>query len=75
MARQLPIEYPGAICHVMARGDGRERIAHEESDRYSLIETLGEACVKTGRLMHAWISTDNSQHGGMTRGASQHGFE
>ena len=51
MARQLRIEYPGAICHVMARG---ERIAHEESDRYSLIETLGEACVKTGRLMHAW---------------------
>jgi putative transposase len=57
MARQLRIEYPGAICHVMARG---ERIAHEESDRYSLIETLGEACVKTGRCTRG-ISTDNSQ--------------
>jgi hypothetical protein len=64
MARQLRIEYRGAICHVMARG---ERIAHEESDRYTLIETLGEACVKTGRLMHAWDIDGQFAAGGMTR--------
>ena len=45
MARQLRIEYPGAICHVMARG---ERIAHEESDRYSLIETLEKRASRQG---------------------------
>jgi len=75
MARQLRIEYPGAICHVMARGDGRERIAHEESDRYSLIETLGEACVKTGRLMHAWDIDGQFAARRYDKGASQHGFE
>ena len=48
MARQLRIEYPGAICHVMARGDGRERIAHEEGDRYSLIETLEKSASRQG---------------------------
>ena len=35
----------------MARGDRRERIVHDENDRYNLIQTLGEACGKTGWLM------------------------
>ena len=59
MARQSRIEYPGAIYHVMARGDRRERIVHDENDRYSLIETLGEACDKTGWLVHRWVLMDN----------------
>ena len=72
MARQLRIEYPGGICHVMAGG---ERIAHEESDRYSLIETLGEACVKTGRLMQAWDIDGQFAARQYDKGASQHDFE
>ena len=32
---------------------------HDENDRYSLIETLGEACDKTGWLVHAWVLMDN----------------
>jgi len=45
----------------MARGDRRERIVHDENDRYSLIQTLGE-CGKTGWLMHAWVLMDNHYH-------------
>ena len=41
MARRPRIEYPGAIYHVTARGNRRERIVHDEIDRYSLIKTLG----------------------------------
>jgi hypothetical protein len=33
MPRQLRIEYPGAIYHVMNRGDRREPIFHDEYDR------------------------------------------
>jgi putative transposase len=62
MARQPRMEYPGALYHVMARGDRREQIAHDENDRYSLIETLGEACGKTGWLVHAWVLIDNHYH-------------
>jgi len=62
MARQLRIEYPGALYHVMARGDRREQIVHDENDRDSLIETLGEACGKTGWLVHAWVLMDNHYH-------------
>src|SRR6202022_237247 len=65
MARQPRIEYPGALYHVMARGDRRERIVHDEIDRYSLVKTLGEACGKTGWLIHAWVLMDNHYHAGI----------
>ena len=46
MARALRIEYPGAIYHVRSRGDHREPIFSDETDRQRLIETLGEACIQ-----------------------------
>ena len=49
MPRQLRIEYPGAIYHVMNRGDRRERIFEDEVDRQRFVATLGEVCAKTGR--------------------------
>ena len=33
MARAIRIEYGGAFYHVMARGDRRERIFHDDIDR------------------------------------------
>ena len=59
MARKLRIQYPGAIYHVMNRGDhlpapqrsrqaGREAIFEDGEDRQRLLETLTEACEKTG---------------------------
>ena len=53
MARQPRIEYPGAIYHVMARGDRRGRVVHDENDRYSLIETLGN---RNTTVSQGWIS-------------------
>jgi len=48
MARKLRIQYPGAIYHVMNRGDRREAIFEDDKDRERLLETLTEACAKTG---------------------------
>lgn len=48
MPRQLRIQYPGALYHVTARGDRREDIVHDDSDREMLLATLAEACQKTG---------------------------
>ena len=45
--RQLKVKYPGAIYHVMNRGDGREPIFREKEDRRRFMTTLGEACGKT----------------------------
>ena len=40
MARQLRIEYEGAIYHVMSRGDHREEIVHTDADRELFVDTL-----------------------------------
>jgi putative transposase len=43
MARKLRVQYPGAIYHVMNRGDRREAIFKDDQDRERFLETLGEA--------------------------------
>jgi hypothetical protein len=47
MSRKLRIEYPGAMYHVMNRGDQREDIFRDDHDRQKFLSTLGEACAKT----------------------------
>src|SRR5436190_13635848 len=55
MARKLRIQYPGAIYHVMNRGDRREAIFEDDEDRRLFLETLGEAGEKTFEaLRKAW---------------------
>jgi putative transposase len=63
LARKLRVQYPGAIYHVMNRGDRREPIFRdEEADRRRFLETLGETCAKTGRQVHAWCLVNNHFH-------------
>src|SRR5271157_1963062 len=62
MPRTLRIEYPGAIYHVMSRGNRREDIFLDEVDRQDFLKTLGEACRKTGWEVHAWCLMGNHFH-------------
>ncbi len=62
MARKLRIEYPGAIYHVMNRGDRQEPIYEDDSDRERFLETLAEACLKTAWLVHAYCLMGNHFH-------------
>jgi putative transposase len=62
VARKLRVEYPGAIYHVMNRGDRREPIFKDEADRRRFVETLGEACAKTGWQVHAYVLMPNHFH-------------
>jgi len=62
MARKLRVEYPGAIYHVMNRGDRREAIFGDDEDRERFITTLGEACAKTGWQVHALCLMSNHFH-------------
>src|SRR5438309_2187751 len=62
MARKLRIQYPRAVYHVMNRGDRRESIFHDDADRQRFIETLGEACGKTGWQVHAYCLMPNHFH-------------
>jgi REP element-mobilizing transposase RayT len=62
MPRPLRIEYPGAIYHVMSRGDRREMIFLADGDRHSLLKTLGESCAKTGWEIHTCVPIGNHFH-------------
>ena len=62
MARQRRIEFPGAVYHVMARGDRREPIVRDDGDRKAFLRTLGEMCGRTGIEVHAFVLLDNHYH-------------
>jgi putative transposase len=62
MPRPLRIEYPGALYHVMNRGDQREPIFLDDEDRGQFLRTLGEVCLKTGWQVHAYCLMTNHFH-------------
>ena len=62
MPRQMRIDYPGAIHHVMSRGDRREAIYDDDVDRQEFLKTLAEACQKTDWQVHAYCLMLNHFH-------------
>ena len=62
MGRKLRVEYPGAIYHVMNRGDRRELIFADDQDRELFVEMLGEAGEKTGWEVHVYCLMPNHFH-------------
>jgi REP element-mobilizing transposase RayT len=56
------VEYPGAIYHVMSRGNGRQNIFRGDVDRQDFLKTLAEACEKTGFQVHAYCLMRNHFH-------------
>ena len=62
MPRKLRVEYPGAIYHVMNRGDPREPIFRDDEGRKLFLGTLGECCGKTDWQVHAWCLMPNHFH-------------
>jgi len=58
----LRIQYPGSIYHVMNRGDRQEPIFGDDRDRRRFLETLTEACQKTGWQVHAFCLMSNHFH-------------
>jgi hypothetical protein len=66
MAGKARVEFEGAIFHVLNRGDRRELIFWDNADRQRSVETLAEACAKTGvRPCHK--SAKNSRRKCLTR--------
>ena len=62
MARKLRVQYPGAIYHVMNRGDRGEPIFLDDGDRELFLKTLEEVCAKTDFQVHAWCLLSNHFH-------------
>lgn len=62
MARTPRIQYPGAIYHVMARGNRKENIVLGDDDRWMFLHTLREMAKRTGIIVHAFALMNNHYH-------------
>ena len=58
----MRVEYPGAIYHIMSRGDHGEKIFLDDVDRQDFLKTLAETCQKTGFQVHAYCLMSNHYH-------------
>jgi putative transposase len=62
MPRRLRLQYPGAIYHLMARGNGRQKIVRDDVDRDQLQEHLGKAALRCGWRVYAFAIMPNHLH-------------
>jgi putative transposase len=62
MPRKARIEFPGAVYHLLDRGDRREAIFVDEEDRLAFLRTLEEVCRRTGWWVHAYVLMSNHYH-------------
>ena len=62
MTRPLRIQYPGAIYHVMARGNGRQLLFHEQDDYQRMLDGLVKTVDRTGWEVFAFVWMPNHLH-------------
>lgn len=78
MSRPLRLEFAGAIYHVTSRGDRREDIYLNDSDREKWLVVLGSVCERFNWVVHAYCQMSNHYHllietvdGNLSRGMRQ----
>lgn len=62
MPRALRYQYPGAVYHLMARGDGGKAVFETDEDRKGFLFRLGKVCESHGWRVHAWVLMSNHFH-------------
>lgn len=62
MARQLRLEYPGALYHITSRGNLKEKIFFHDQDRERFLDILKRTKERYGYLLHAYTLMDNHYH-------------
>jgi putative transposase len=62
MVRPLRIEYAGAVYHVTSRGDRREPIAKDDTDRALFLDVVGQALERFDAQAWAYCLMGNHYH-------------
>ena len=62
MFRPLRIEFPGAVYHITARGNGRENIYVDDKDRRQFLSILSNTVHRYNWICHAFCMMDNHYH-------------
>ena len=62
MARPLRIDFPGALHHVMSRGNERQPIVRDDADRQRRLDWLRRTVETYGWRLHAFVLMTNHDH-------------
>ncbi len=62
MARQLRIQYPGAVYHITFCGNARADIYKDDNDRKAFLEILGESQKIYSIKIHSYVLMKNHSH-------------
>lgn len=62
MGRAARIEFAGALYHVTSRGDRREDIYEDDSDRLRFLDTLEHVCKTYNWVCHSYCLMTNHYH-------------
>jgi len=78
MSRPLRLEFAGALYHVTSRGDQRDLIFRDDSDRLAWLSMLGAVCKQFNFVVHSFCQMTNHYHlvvetidGNLARGMRQ----
>lgn len=62
MARPLRIEYPGALYHVISRGNAHQDIFKDDKDRNKFLDWIADAVEGHHIVVHAYCLMNNHYH-------------
>ena len=62
MARKPRIEFPGALLHVIVRGDNRQEISRDDEDRRACLERLGLYVAEGAASAYSFCLMPNHVH-------------
>jgi putative transposase len=62
MARPLRIEFPGAVYHVISRGNARQSIYRSDRDRYDFLDIFHRVVGRYHWLCHSYCLMGNHYH-------------
>jgi REP element-mobilizing transposase RayT len=62
MPRKPRVEFEGAVYHVVSRGNRQGAIYLDDKDCGIFLDTLDEACKRTGWRIHAYVLMGNHYH-------------
>lgn len=62
MARPLRVQYPGALYHVIARGNDKQKIFFDDKDRCGFLKWIENAVTTHNLIIHAYCLMGNHYH-------------
>ncbi|HLC40708.1 MAG TPA: transposase [Methylomirabilota bacterium] len=62
MSRPLRLQFPGAVYHLTSRGNARQRIYQDDTDRQTFLDTLAHVIARFGWRCHAYCLMENHYH-------------